>query len=851
MILVAWEEHAFPETDPALMRLTHEGLPDPTFGTAGVATTDIPGGTGRFLDAALMGNGKIVATGFEQIGFETYLVVARFLSDGRPDSTFGGGDGLVLITSDSLELQPTMTGAAPLAAVLADGRVLVAGQDQFPSSGWVVIRFTANGALDTTFADHGRAAVEFVGGGGELDALRVQQDGRIVLTGAFQIPGSVSNLALARLHPDGSPDLSFDEDGRAFTPPVANQVVNSRELILLPDGKLLVVASADHQTIANIPRSLALLRYHPDGSLDSAFGGDGMVLVSDPVAGFDVRAGARQADGRILAVGLRTVGGLPNFDSFVARFTPDGELDTSFGPTGSPTIPGIVITDVGQNTKDWFTAVAVQPDGRIIAAGMTDVEDPFSDAGMSAVRYFAGEPLPVPVMDRYDADEDTPISVPAPGVLANDFLLSTGANAALVGGPAHGAVTVNADGSFTYVPAPDYNGPDSFTYRLTGTGVSAQTAAVLLTVRSVNDIPLPAPDQYTLPAVGPLSVPAEAGVLANDTDVEGSPLTAALVDPPPAGALTLYPDGSFSYDCPEDFFGSLAFTYTASDGTTTSAPTTVSLHRGSSVTVNGETLEIVGSPGLDFVRLRPGLGNAVRVEMQTPDGITRTTLKPPPGTRRFTLVDVYLADGDDRLDATGLPIPQLVSGGRGGDYLRTGTRADRVIADPPDGTGTDVIETGPGNDTVTAGLGGSVIDAGAGNDEVTAAGGRNWIDGGLGNDALVGGAGVDALFGGAGKDLLAGGLGADLLDAGFGNDILFDGTVTVKNSAADSLAKVLASFVPSRRSSLVNITGRIEVAFDAIGTDNLTGGLGVDWFWTMVALDVTDRLPAEPFNAVN
>jgi len=286
--------------------------------------------------------------------------------------------------------------------------------------------------------------------------------------------------------------------------------------------------------------------------------------------------------------------------------------------------------------------------------------------------------------------------------------------------------------------------------------------------------------------------------------------------------------------------------------------------------VNGGTVAIVGSPGVDFVRLRRGLGNPIRVEMYTPDGITRTTLKPPPGVRRFTLVDVYLADGDDRLDAAGLTVSVRAVGGAGNDFLRTGAGADFVFGDLADGNGAgddviesafgndrivagdghDLIDAGLGHDTVTAGSGGSFIDAGGGNDFVTAAGGANWIIGGSGRDVLVGGDGNDLLDGGLGNDLLAGGLGADIVDGGAGNDLLFDGAVAVKDLATDSLAKVLASYVPSRRSSLVNITGRIDVTFDTIAVDDLQGGLGIDWFWSNDLLDVTDRRPTEPLNAI-
>jgi Ca2+-binding RTX toxin-like protein len=122
--------------------------------------------------------------------------------------------------------------------------------------------------------------------------------------------------------------------------------------------------------------------------------------------------------------------------------------------------------------------------------------------------------------------------------------------------------------------------------------------------------------------------------------------------------------------------------------------------------------------------------------------------------------------------------------------------------------------------------------------------------GGFGNDVLIGGSGADALFGEGGKDLLVGGLGSDYLDGGAGNDILFDGQVAVTNPTTDSLAKVLASYDPTRRSSLISITNRLVVTPDASGADNLLGGLGIDWFWTNDLLDLTDRRPAEPLNGV-
>lgn len=67
----------------------------------------------------------------------------------------------------------------------------------------------------------------------------------------------------------------------------------------------------------------------------------------------------------------------------------------------------------------------------------------------------------------------------------------------------------------------------------------------------------------------------------------------------------------------------------------------------------------------------------------------------------------------------------------------------------------------------------------------------------------------------------------------------------------DTLAKVLAAYVPTRRSSLIALTRRLTVTPDAAAADTLSGGLGVDWFWTLGDSDVTDRLPAEPLNGAS
>ena len=178
--------------------------------------------------------------------------------------------------------------------------------------------------------------------------------------------------------------------------------------------------------------------------------------------------------------------------------------------------------------------------------------------------------------DTYETDEDTLLEVTGAGVLSNDSDVEGDAfSAAVASGPAHGSLALNPDGSLSYMPERDYNGSDSFEYRASD-GADSGTATVTIDVKAANDAPGAAADSYATDEDTQLDVDAAAGVLANDSDVDGD-ATPALVSGPGHGSLELRDDGSFSYSPDRDYNGTDSFSYRASDATLESEPVTVTI----------------------------------------------------------------------------------------------------------------------------------------------------------------------------------------------------------------------------------------------------------------------------------
>src|ERR1043166_8298092 len=200
--------------------------------------------------------------------------------------------------------------------------------------------------------------------------------------------------------------------------------------------------------------------------------------------------------------------------------------------------------------------------------------------------------------ENYFVNEDTTLSVVAPGVLFNDTDPDGDVlQALLVTNVIHGTLTLNTNGSFTYRANTNYNGTDTFSYRARDASSTSAPVIVTLTVKPVYDPPLATNDAYAVNANSVLAVSAP-GVLANDYDAEG-PLVALLLFNVTHGALTLNSNGSFAYTPVTNYAGPDSFAYRVSDGTNTNTIAIVS------ITVSAVPITVTSAPTNQSVCVGP------------------------------------------------------------------------------------------------------------------------------------------------------------------------------------------------------------------------------------------------------
>ena len=370
-IVVAGYSNNGVHDDFAVARYTSAGVLDTSFGRDadndgdrdGYVTTGIGTVQDRPYAVLVQPDGKIVAAGMIHDGVGSNrtvwdFAVARYNADGTLDIGFGT-DGKV-----TTDFQSGGDDRGEAAALQSDGKIVVAGRsNKGNDKRFAVARYTADGALDTTFGTGGKVTTSFSSNEDRAYAVAVQSDGKIVVAG-YANNGNDNDFAIARYNADGALDAGFGTGGKVTTA-LGSGNDRIRAMALQSDGKIVVAGG--------IGGDFAVARYNADGSPDTGFGTNGRVTTTMSSSDDTALAVAVQGDGKIVAAGGAVIGG--DYDFALARYTSAGVLDTSFGTVSGSSRTGWVTTPIGSQ-RDIAYEVLLQRGGRIVAAGWSGSPTP-------------------------------------------------------------------------------------------------------------------------------------------------------------------------------------------------------------------------------------------------------------------------------------------------------------------------------------------------------------------------------------------------------------------------------------------------------------------------------------------
>jgi uncharacterized delta-60 repeat protein len=250
----------------------------------------------------------------------------------------------------------------------------------------------ADGVLDPTFGSEGIVPTD-IGGNDDLGLdVEVQPDGRVIMAGtSSNADGTDNDFGLVRYNPDGSLDTTFDTDGKVTTSFGTGYDLASA-LALQADGKIIAAGHTDNGNEIDF----ALARYNLDGSVDITFDLDGKVTTPIGTGDDFGIVVAQQADGKILVAGFSYNDATSGDMLVLARYNDNGSLDEMFGSQG------IVTAGFGCAAAGY--ALALQPDGRILVAGHA--------CGLASLDF---------MLARLNSDGSPDISFDQDGIVTTDF----------------------------------------------------------------------------------------------------------------------------------------------------------------------------------------------------------------------------------------------------------------------------------------------------------------------------------------------------------------------------------------------------------------------------------------------
>jgi uncharacterized delta-60 repeat protein len=395
-------------------RYNADGTFDTTFGNGGLATIDFKGGVDQAMAVALQpptqpgGSAQILLAGSAGSN-GTQFGVVRLNLNGTLDTTFGdkGSKGKVIASPVARVANQVYS-----MAVLPDGRFLLAGLARnLPSTAFgsiTLARFNRDGTLDNSFGNKGTLVTTITADGARAPHehvvnVAIDGNGRIVVAASYPVVidnrgNTKDDFLVARFNANGSPDTSF---GAASTGVVTTAIQPGSfdrvyGMTLQSDGKILLAGYMSPDTGVPTPVPATLVRYNPNGSLDTTFDQDGIAMAVWDTKPGEIpeavgRAVAVQPDGKILLGGEGVTVTAKEDGSYEVvhglvlafRFNADGSRDTSYGPDGT----GVVVTKLGYGA--FTSAMELQADGRVVLVGNINTAGPSAQDPSPYVETFA------------------------------------------------------------------------------------------------------------------------------------------------------------------------------------------------------------------------------------------------------------------------------------------------------------------------------------------------------------------------------------------------------------------------------------------------------------------------------
>lgn len=302
-----------------ILRHDLQGKVDSSFGTNGLQTLSFIDGPARCTLIKDAGNGKFIVGGVVTIANRDQGFLVRMHNDGKVDSTFGWQGRIVWGALFGSSLQD--------AAVYPNGKVIAAGDLGFLGEQYIIVRYGSTGSPDFVFGTASEVLVDMFGEFDNPHSIYLLPDQKILVIGRsinLEVPLETIITAL-RLHPNGAIDNSFGDNGRQFLnlSDFENQTIGA---IPQDDGSTLI-------GITEGARILALVKLDANGQLDSAYGEEGIVTHTFADAEYEsAQSFIQGTDGRIVTAGIHATGN--EFSTGLMRFNPDGSVDSTFGTAG-------------------------------------------------------------------------------------------------------------------------------------------------------------------------------------------------------------------------------------------------------------------------------------------------------------------------------------------------------------------------------------------------------------------------------------------------------------------------------------------------------------------------------------